>query len=198
MGPVVAAVLEQQRATFEALGCQVEDFSRDLSGADEAFQVIRAWSMATQRGPLLAAHRHEMKETVVWNIEKGLALTGPEVGEAEALRTQVYQRMGQFMERHEFLLCPVSQAPPFDIAIEYPMTINGEAMETCIDWMKSCSRVRVTAHPAISVPAGFKAGGVPVGLQIGGRFRDDFGVLQLAQALEAATGYGRRRPAAAG
>ncbi len=196
--PAVTAVLDAQRATFEALGCEVDDASPDLTGADEAFQVIRAWSMAAQRGPLLAAHRHEMKDTVIWNIEKGLALTGPEVGEAEALRTQVYQRMRQFMERYEFLLCPVSQVPPFDIATEYPMTINGQAMETYIDWMKSCSRVTVTAHPAISVPAGFTAAGLPVGLQIVGRFRDDFCVLQLAHAFEAATGYGRRRPAVAG
>ncbi|MBI5948098.1 MAG: amidase [Chloroflexi bacterium] len=194
--PAVTAVLEQQRATFEALGCEVEDASPGLSGADEAFQVIRAWSMAAARRPLLAAHRHEMKDTVIWNVEKGLALTGPEVGEAEMLRTQVFQRMRSFMERYEFLLCPVSQVPPFDIATEYPMVVNGQPMATYIDWMKSCSRVTVTAHPAISVPAGFTADGLPVGLQVVGRYRDDFGVLQLAHAFEAATGFWRRRPAA--
>jgi amidase len=65
---------------------------------------------------------------------------------------------------------------------------------TYIDWMKTCYFITVTGHPAISVPCGFTGEGLPVGIQIVGRHRDDFGVLQLAHAFEQATGVGRRRP----
>jgi amidase len=58
--------------------------------------------------------------------------------------------------------------------------------------------VSVTGLPAISVPCGFTREGLPVGVQIVGRYRDDFGVLQLAHAFEGATCYGERRPPLAG
>lgn len=56
-----------------------------------------------------------MKDTVIWNIEEGLKLTGPQIGQAEHKRTELYQRVRQFMERYEFLILPVSQVPPFDV-----------------------------------------------------------------------------------
>ena len=67
-------------------------------------------------------------------------------------------------------------------------------MATYIDWMRRASTSPSRACPAISVPGGFTAGGLPVGLQIVGRHRDDWGVLQLAHAFEQATGYGKTRP----
>jgi amidase len=79
----------------------------------------------------------------------------------------------------------------------YVTEIAGEKMETYIDWMKSCYYITLTGHPAISVPCGFTPEGLPVGVQIVGRHRDDFGVLQLAHAFEAATGFWRRRPSLA-
>ncbi len=72
--------------------------------------------------------------------------------------------------------------------------INGVAMQTYIDWMKSCYLISATGLPAISVPAGFTEDGLPVGLQIVGRPRDEFSVLQLAQAFEQATQVWQRRP----
>lgn len=70
-------------------------------------------------------------------------------------------------------------------------------MKTSIDWMRSCWYVTLMSNPAISVPAGFTESGVPVGLQIVGRHRDDWSVLQLAHAFEGATQHARRRPTVA-
>jgi amidase len=193
----VRRVLEAQRATFEALGCRVEEASPDLAGADEAFHVLRAVSFAMNYAPLLATHRHLLKDTVIWNIEQGLALDGSRVAQAHALRSKVFDSMRAFMERYEFLLAPVSQTPPFPVELPYPTRIEGVKFSTYLDWMRSCSRITVTSHPAISVPAGFTDDDppLPVGLQIVGRYRDDFGVLQLAHAFEGATQFWKRRPA---
>jgi amidase len=98
------------------------------------------------------------------------------------------------MEGYDFLAAPVSQVPPFDVKQRYVTEINGVEMETYIDWMKSSYFVTVTGLPAISVPCGFTSEGLPVGIQIVGRPRDDLGVLQLAHAFEQATGFGKRRP----
>jgi amidase len=89
---------------------------------------------------------------------------------------------------------PVTQVAPFDVAVPYPTEIDGTPMATYIDWMRSCWYVSFMACPAISVPGGFTTDGLPVGLQIVGRHRDDWSVLQIAHAFEQATGYGSRRP----
>jgi amidase len=190
----VTKVLEAQRGTFETLGCRVEDGEPDLTDAGNIFQVQRALNFATRYGPLLVKHRDLMKDTVIWNVEEGLALTARQIGEADVQRARLYHRVREFMERHEFLLIPTVQVPPFDVMQPYVTEINGTKLPTYIDWMRSCSDITVTALPAISVPAGFTDEGLPVGLQIVGRHQDEWGVLQLAHAFERATGFHRRRP----
>jgi amidase len=192
--PRVTAALDGQRHTFEDIGCLVDDGEPDFTDADEIFETLRAWHFELNYGELLEVHRDLMKETVVWNIEQGVHLSGPDVGRAERKRTELYHRVRTFMEDYEFLVAPVSQVPPFDVKQRYVTEINGVEMETYIDWMKSCYYVTVTGLPAISVPCGFTPGGLPVGVQIVGRPRDDLGVLQLAHAFERATDFGKHRP----
>ena len=195
----VTAVLDKQRAVFESLGCRVEEAEPDLTGADEVFHVLRALSFAQRYAGLLAKHRDKIKETVIWNIEEGLKLDPARIGAAIALRSTLYERMRVFMERHEFLVLPVNQVPPFPVSQPYVDTIDGVKLANYIDWMKTAYYITVTSHPAISVPAGFTsdAPALPVGLQIVGRYRDDFGVLQMAHAFERETGVGTVRPAIA-
>ena len=190
----VADVIEGACPVFEALGCEVRDAEPDLTDADEVFKTLRAWRFELAYGGLLREHREGMKDTVVWNIEEGMRLRGPEVGWAERRRAELYHEAREFMDAHEFLVLPVAQVPPFDVRLRYPTEINGEPMETYIDWMKSCYLVTVTGLPAISAPCGFTPEGLPVGVQIVGRPRDDLGVLQLAHAFETATRYGEHRP----
>ncbi len=193
----VSAVLASQRPAFSALGCALEEATPDFSDANEIFHTLRAWQFELAYGELLDAHRGLLKDTVVWNIEAGRKLDGPRIGAAELKRTALFNRMHDFMQKYEFLILPVNQMPPFDVEQPYIREINGQKMDTYIDWMKSCYFITVTGHPAISVPCGFTAEGLPVGVQIVGRHQDDWGVLQLAHAFEQATQLWKRRPAIA-
>ena len=192
--PLVTQVLESQRHVFAELGCIVEEDEPDLTGASEAFHVLRAHQFAQRYAPLLDEHRDKIKATVVWNIEEGLRLTEREIARAEILRTEIFHRMRGFFERYAFLLCPVTQVLPFPVDVEYPTEIGGVRLRDYIEWLRTCYSITVTGFPAISVPCGFTESGLPVGLQIVGGFRDDFGLLQLAYAFEQATHAGRRRP----
>lgn len=190
----ITDAFEAGRHVFEDIGCFVEEASPDFSGADEVFKTLRAWHFELEHGGLLDRHKDELKDTVVWNIEEGRKLTGPRLGEAEKKRTELYERVRKFMETYDFLVLPSTQVPPFDVNEPYVTEIDGARMDTYIDWMKSCYFVTVTGLPAVSVPGGFTPEGLPVGLQIVGRFRDEFGVMQLAHAFERATGFWKRRP----
>jgi len=199
MDPRVTAVLERQRKIFEDLGCIVEQAEPDFSGATEAFETMRAVAFVQNYGELVKTRRGEVKDSIAWNVEQGLKLRPEQIARAGTLRNALYHRMRLFLERYEFLLCPVNQLPPFPAEQEYPTLIAGELMGNYLDWMKSCYYITITSHPAISVPAGFTGDRVPlpVGLQIVGRYRDDFGVLQLAHAFESATQAWKRRPSIA-
>ena len=192
--PRTNQVINSQRSVFSDLGCIIDDSEPDFRDANEVFLIWRGWGREITSGDLLRNNRGQLKETMIWDIEQGVNLTGPEVGWAEARRMELFQRMHEFMEKHEFLICPVSQRPPFDVKQRWVTEINGEKMENFIAWMKSCYYITATGHPAVSVPCGFTDEGLPVGIQIVGRYRDDFGVLQLAKAFEDATGFWKELP----
>ncbi|WP_419946415.1 amidase [Candidatus Poriferisodalis sp.] len=196
--PAVRAATANVPGVLSDLGCDVVEAWPDLSDAPQVFQARRAWLFAVGFGQLLEAHPDELKDTVVWNIRKGLEMSISDYAEACRRHTQLFARMDEFMSPaaggFEFLACPATQVPPFDVEVEYPTEIEGIQFETYIDWMRSCSDITVTTHPAISVPAGFTGGGLPVGLQLVGRHRADRSVLELAHAWETATRHIDRLP----
>jgi amidase len=190
----VSAVVDAARSSFEGIGCRTEDAFPDLSGARESFLTLRARLYAERFGELLESSPDLLKATVVWNIEEGLRLTEEDIARAERLRDDVRKRVAGFFGRFDLLVLPTVQVPPFDVEEEYPTSIAGVPMHTYIDWMESCWHISLTGSPAVSVPCGFTDEGLPIGIQIVGRWGDDLGVLRAAHAFEQATGYGSRRP----
>lgn len=193
--PTVRKAVGAQRTVFETLGCDVEEAEPDLTGADEVFKTLRAWNYELSLTEEYANHKRKLKDTVVWNIEAGQKLTGQQIGRAEMMRTVLYHRMREFLERYEFLVLPVVQVLPFDVTTDWPREINGVRMETYIDWMQSCYFISTVGNPSLSVPASFTTEGLPIGIQIVGRHQDDWGVLQLGHAFEQATELWKRKPA---
>ncbi|HET9704456.1 MAG TPA: amidase [Vicinamibacterales bacterium] len=194
LDPRVRKVLNAQRQTFVDLGCIVEDACPDLGDADEIFITLRSWASWNVYGPLLATHRARMKPEAIWEIETGAGLTGDDLARALMKHGQLLERLRVLQQTYEFIVCAVNQVPPFDAREPWPRSINGVAMENYISWMKTAYWISTTCRPAISVPAGFTDEGLPVGVQIVGRYRDDLSVLKLAYAFEQATGFGKRRP----
>ena len=192
--PRVRAVIDAHRATFESLGCIVEQAEPDFAPAESAFRTLRAWNSAAQYGDLLRQHPGAFKDTLTAEIQQGLRLTGPEVASAEIAHGQVWRTFQRFLESCEYFILPTTQLPPFDVNTPYPTEIAGVRFTSYIDWMKSCWYISATGNPAASVPAGFTPEGLPVGIQIVGRHHQDFAVLQLSHAFEQATHFARRRP----
>jgi amidase len=188
--PEITAVLDARRGAFEALGCVVEDVEPDLADADEAFDTLRALAFAGAYAEIA----DRVKPDIAENARRGLALSAGRIARALALRGELFTRMRTLLERFDFLAAPVTQVAPFEVETIWPRSVAGVEMATYTEWFRSCSRITVTAHPAVSVPAGFTERGLPVGLQLVGRYRDELGLLRLAAAFEAQTGFGRRRP----
>jgi amidase len=190
----VREVLAPARQVLEDLGCEMIDAAPDLSGADEVFRTRRAFRFATSFGPLMRRHRDRLGPNVTWNTDRGLELSVGDLSRATVLHAAVAARVSEFFGSVEVLACPVTQVVPFDVTLDWVHDIDGEPQHTYLDWMASAYLISVTGLPAISVPAGFTPDGLPVGLQLVGRRRADWSLLQVAHAFEAATGHARTAP----
>jgi amidase len=195
--PRVRTVVDAHRKTFESLGCIVEQAEPDFSPAEISFRILRAWASAQKQGANLKQHPDAFKDTLKAEIEEGLRLTVADVTRAEIAHGQIWRRFQAFLEKYEYFILPTTQVPAFDINMPYPTEINGVKFTSYIDWMKSCWYISATGNPAATVPGGFTPEGLPVGVQIVGRDKQDFSVLQLAHAFEQATSVGKKRPAIA-
>lgn len=179
---------------FSSIGARVVDTIPNLSDGDEVFNVRRALDFVQSWGPLLEEHPDQIKDSVVWNIEMGLRLTGTEVASAEGARARLHGEVERFFGEHDLLVLTTCQVLPFDATIEYPTEINGVGLENYLDWMRALCLISATGCPAISVPAGFSESGLPVGVQLVARPGADVELLRMASAFEAATQIHRRRP----
>ena len=191
------AIVDGNRKTFESLGCVVEQAEPDFAPAEVAFRVLRAWGSANTYGARLREHPEAFKDTLRGEIEEGLRLSAADIGRAETAHGVLWRRFQAFLEKYEYFVLPTTQLPPFDVNTPYPTEIGGVKFDSYIDWMKSCWYISATGNPAASVPGGFTVEGLPVGVQIVGRNKEDFAVLQIAHAFEQATGFGKKRPAIA-
>ena len=193
----VQTVIKQAADKFSELGCQVIEDQPDLSDAMEVFQIQRALNLRLLGDNLDSSvpnWRQEAKETAIWNIDKGQKLATDDIIKAELLRSKIYSLATSFFEKYDALILPAAQVPPFDHEIEWVQNIDGTELETYIDWMTVCCAITVTGFPAISVPAGFTADGLPIGLQIVGKPRGDLELLRLAGAFERETQYYKIKP----
>jgi len=182
----VAGIVERSRQVFEAAGATVDAAYPTLSDADDTFRTLRAWHFQAMFGALLAEHPDDFKASLADNIRAGEHLTGADVARAYTQRTALSERMREFFTDHDLLMLPTSQVPPFPADQEYPHEINGRSMETYLDWMRACYLITVTGCPAISVPFGTTADGLPVGVQLVAPHGADRFLLEVAAALEEA------------
>jgi amidase len=193
--PEIRRVVDANRRVFEDLGCVVEEAEPDFTGVAEAFPVLRYAVNHAKYAPLIRQRPEWVKDTIKYEVAEAERASGADISRALTRQGQMFNQSREFFERYAYFILPVTQVEPFDVTVPYPTRIAGTTMTSYIDWMRSCWYVTMMSNPAVSVPAGFSASGLPVGLQIVGPHRNEWSVLQLAHAFEQATHHGRRRPA---
>jgi amidase len=192
----VVRVAEGATRVFRSLGARVKADCCDFSEVEEIVLATRGVSMVGQHADKLPAWRDQMQKGLVWNIEQGLALTPRAIARGETLRTALWHRVRVFMTRYDLLILPTVGVLPFPVEQAYPTHLNGKPLEHYIQWAYLTYGITLTGLPVISVPCGFSTSGLPVGLQIVGRRRQEAAVLRAAAAFEAAAPWADRIPPA--
>jgi amidase len=192
--PVVARLAESAARVFADLGAEIDDASPEIGEIRDPFVALNAALRQATVGPYLEEWREQMDPILVRRLEVGRGLTGADIGRAEVARSAYHQRLRRFFERHDLLLCPTAAttARPLDALL--PAEIAGRPIQDHLDMMTLTFAFNLSGFPAISVPCGLDADGLPVGLQIVGGFRQDALVLRAAAAFEAARPWLAHRP----
>ncbi|MCG6203325.1 amidase [Rhodopseudomonas sp. HC1] len=182
--PDVAAITRKAAERFAEAGVVVEQAQPDLSEAHECFHVLRAFDFAISKADLLRTKRDLLKPEVIWNIEQGLALSVDDLAKAEAQRVAMAARTIAFFESYDLLLCPATITAPFPVEQRYLAECNGHTFDNYVQWLGIVYAITLVCCPALSLPCGFTASGLPVGLQMIARPRNEAGLLAGAAVLE--------------
>ena len=186
--PGILDVCEQALHRLQGVGCAVEPttLGHPPEAVWQAWLVWRRWLVAARIAPHLAnpAHRASIKPEALWEHDQAAGLTGAQVLQASAQRSAFYQHLLRLFERFDVLALPSAQVWPFDAGLRWPTHIGGREMDTYHRWMEVVIYATFAGLPCISVPAGFSAAGLPMGLQLIGKPQGELALLQLAQVYE--------------
>ena len=182
--PEVAAICRAGAERLAEAGAGIEESTPDFSGALDTFQTLRASAFVVNRAPLLEKHRDKMKPEMIWHIEKGMAQSSGDLSVALRERGALYQRVATWFEDYDVLACPAAIVAPFDVDMRYVEQVGDHKFANYVDWLYITFAITLTGCPAISVPVGFTASGLPVGLQLVGRPRGEAELLSYAARLE--------------
>jgi amidase len=182
--PEVKAVTRKAAERFAELGAIVEEAHPDLSEAHECFHVLRAFDFAITKAQLLRTRRDLLKPEVIWNIEEGLKLTVEQLERAEAQRVAMTTRAVEFFRIYDLLLCPATIVSPFPVGNRYVAECDGKKFDNYVQWLGIVYAITLACCPALSLPCGFTASGLPIGLQMVAKPRAEADLLAGAKALE--------------
>lgn len=192
--PEVAAITRRAAEKLAAAGVIVEEAHPDFSEAHECFHVLRAVDFAVSKTDLLRRHRDLLKPEVIWNIEEGLKLSVETIARAEAQRVEIAARMYKFFQTYDLLLCPATIVPPFPVEERYVKQCNGKTFDNYVEWLAIVYAITLSCSPALSMPCGFTASHLPVGLQVVGPPRGEQQLLAGAKYIEDVLGLGAITP----
>jgi amidase len=198
--PFEAGVLELCRKALrmlESLGCVVEDVTPDFD-AEKIFQnwaTLRSWMNWNRIAPLYAdpEKRKQLKPEALWEFERCLKISGIDVRMAAVVRSDWYQVVRKLFERFDYLVLPSAQVFPFSVETHWPPEIAGKKMDMYHRWMEVMIPVTMSGCPAVGVPVGFSATGLPMGMQIVAPMRSEQSLLQIANVYDQATQWVTKR-----
>ncbi|HVB64474.1 MAG TPA: amidase [Nitrolancea sp.] len=191
--PEVLRIVEASVDAFRELGCQVIEVDPGFADPWEPLSLIWATGMAAGHSDNFDQVRSLIDPGRAKVAEEGFAISGVDLTNAHNRKAQFVEQVLGFSEQFDLLLTPTVPVTAFAAGADQPGTVAGKTT-SYLSWTPYTYVFNLTGQPAATVPCGFAADGLPVGLQIVGRWRDDATVLRAASAFEAARPWSQHRP----
>jgi Asp-tRNA(Asn)/Glu-tRNA(Gln) amidotransferase A subunit family amidase len=177
-------VFAERTGLFRHVFARAEDATPDCTGADEAFEVLRALNFLAAHQEKVRTRPQDVGPNVRANVEEGLRYSAADAAHAMTLQTTLYRRWQAFFEHYDVILTPSITISPRSWRELYPAEIDGKPTRTYFHWLALAYAVTLAGHPALSLPVGLDRHGMPFGIQIVGPRGGDELVLSVASTLE--------------
>jgi amidase len=177
-----ATKLAAMRSHFQVC----DELDIDFGEAERCFDVIRAVNFLETFGDIYDREPDLLGPNVRANVEIGRNMSLGDFAWAHGEQTRLFRRFQKVYENYDVILAPTVAVSPFPWETLYLEEIDGRKLNTYYHWLAMAWLITLTTNPALSLPCGTDADGLPFGLQIIGRFRGDFEVLDIAEAMEKA------------
>ena len=181
----IAEVFADKTALFRDAFAIAEDTAPDCTGADEAFEVLRAVAFLRKHETSMRTRPHDLGPNIHANYDEGLRYSAVDVSRAMGQQADMYRRWQAFFDRFDVVLSPAITISPRPWTELYPAEIDGRPTRTYFHWLALAYCSSLIGHPSLSLPVGLDRHGMPFGLQIVGPRGGDALVLSVAAALEA-------------
>ncbi|MBS1678498.1 MAG: amidase [Actinobacteria bacterium] len=193
--PEVSRVLGETIELLAGAGAEVEEIEPTFfEQADECWEIVEMLGFVESAGALVDAHRADVRRDLARNVDQGRGLTADEIVRGLALRTDIFRGTARLLGEYDVLALPSTPLVSVPTATAWPTKVADTNFDRYFEWQRLACRVTVTAHPALSLPGGFSADGLPVGLQLVGRHQEELALLNVAAGIESLTGFANRRP----
>jgi aspartyl-tRNA(Asn)/glutamyl-tRNA(Gln) amidotransferase subunit A len=195
----VRRVCEKALDVFRDLGCTVDVLDDPVENAEPAWRILQQANWAARFYAKLDEVKGQLDPSFVEGIRVGGEYSGQQLLQATYKRTQHFRAVQSWFTKYDLVLTPTCSRPPLpaDARALDPIRINGEdAGDMRQSWVSYLNLFDLTGHPAVSIPCGTTDAGLPVGLQIAGRWYEDARVLATAGAFEKAQPWAHRIPPA--
>ena len=187
-GVVDEEVLIKTRETaelFEGMGCSLEDATPESGSPFGIFGPIVIVEEYANNGSLLESHGDQLMNYVKSTLEAGKRAMGTDYARAMSKLWKFRARMEDFFEKYDLLLTPTTAVPAYPIGAR-PREIAGQEVSKLWGAAPFTASFNIAGNPAANVPCGFSSDGLPIGLQVVGRWGDEMTVLRASAALERA------------
>ena len=192
--PEVRRAYAAARERLAALGAVIDDVEIDFSDADEAWEIVEMFGFFSFGWPGVEATPEQYRPDFVRNVRQGAAYSAKEIAHGFELRTEIYRRTAKLLQSYDVFITPATPVTAPDAEVEWVDEIDGVTFDRYFRWQRMANRITMTSHPALITPGGFTESGMPFGLQLVGRMRQDADLLRLGAGIEAATGFVTQHP----
>ena len=189
----VKAVAAKAADAFEKMGCTVEEYDISLDAPSEIFWTLTCAGIYGSFRDYYEEHADDLMPYTRAKIEAGAKVTGAEYAEALGHMSVIRAEFLDKFERFDLLLNPTTGVAAFP-AGEPTTEIEGRTVDEYEGYNPFNFNVNMIGHPAASLPCGFTADGLPVGLQVIGRFGDEANVIAASAAFEEVRPWAQYRP----
>ena len=182
--PIIRKKINEIGVELQKKGIIVEEAHPDLSKAPFVNETLRSFSFYVNLKLQYINNKNNLKPDVIWNIEKGKSLSIDDLEKAQNGRVELYNNMQNFFDDYDLLLCPTTIVPPFPVEERYLKSCDGIEFSNYVEWLNIVSAITLTSSPALSLPCGLTDEGLPIGLQIIARYRNEASLLSGAAYIE--------------